>query len=142
MKNKKGHKKHLLRLIKKKPIFIVIILVIIIGIILINNNIYNINHSKIIKDTKLQELAFTKTSLVKTEDGYVLSMAVTNNTSKNCNITDIDIIIKDKDDNIIVTLPAYIDPPLTPGDTILLEVSTPLDLSKAYSKEIVEKNKE
>lgn len=93
----------------------------------------------IVKNEKLQELEFIDISLTGDDEGYVLSMGVVNHTDKDCDITDVDVVIKDKNGKELVTLPVYFDTKLTPEDKILIEASTPLDLSKAYTKEIIER---
>lgn len=60
------------------------------------------------EDKEVGELFFTNTSLVSTEDGATLKTLVTNSTSEDIEVRVFDIIIKDKDGNVLVTSQGYV----------------------------------
>ena len=98
-----------------------------------------ITEKGIIKSEEYQGLEFSNITLIKENDIYTLTADV-KNTSKEVNKTMmVDIPIKDKKGNVIITLLGYIGKELAPGETVTISASTGADLSNAYTKEIAEK---
>ena len=65
-------------------------------------------------------------------------MKVTNNTDNTINIDSIDIILKDKDGNVITTLNTFLGGSIEPMQENLIKTTTKDDLTKAYSVEYKE----
>lgn len=129
----------------KKKIFIgsfILILVIIIIFIMFkgNNNVNKVNklnnNSGIIKDQVFENLDITNVSItIDDKDISTFSADVTNNSDVENNIDTIEIVLKDKDGNILTSLIGYIGLGLKKGDVTKISASTSVDLSKATSVE-------
>ncbi len=96
----------------------------------------------VVKDEVYQGLKFTNATLIKDKGIYTLSVDVKNESKEKSTVTMVNIPIKDKDGNEIITLLGYIGKELGPGETATVTASTSADLSNAYTKEIVEKKVE
>lgn len=154
---KKAEKKHSKELLKenKKLLAIAIaaaavILVasVVFGITASNNDKAKDNGTKaitaagVVKDETFKELKFTNSTLVKDNDIYTLTMDVVNTSKQASKITEVNIPIKDKDGNEIITLLGYIGRELAPDEKAIITASTSADLSGAYTKEITERKTE
>ena len=137
---------------KNKISIIVIILLMVaclVGALLINSDGKSSNHIKtkkngvvenlnkgITKDQKYEELDFTETSLSYVKGtGTTYRVTVTNNTNKVIDIEAIDIILKDKDGNVITTLYGYLGGKIEPLQENSIKTTTKEDLTNAYSVE-------
>ena len=103
------------------------------------NKVKAITEKGVIKDEEFHGLKFTNTVLVKKGNIYTLSMDVKNTSKETVNVTSVDIPIKDKKGDEIITLLGYIGKELKPDEQVTIIASTSTDLSKAYTKEIAER---
>lgn len=93
----------------------------------------------IIKNQKFKDLDFTSTSISYVKGtGSTFKVKVTNNTDNVVNIDSIDIILKDKDGNIITTLNTFLGGSIEPMQENLIKTTTKDDLTNAYSIEYKE----
>jgi len=128
-------------------IIIAVVVLVIAGIIIFvaNNNKKEdttkeaITTKDIIKDEKFGGLEFTNTTFIKENGQYTLSMDVTNPSDKEINLEEINIVLKDKKGNELVTLLGYIGPAMKANETRTITSSVSMDLSKVKSKTITEK---
>ncbi len=98
-----------------------------------------ITEKGIIKEEKFHGLELVDISLIGEDGTYTFSLGVLNNTSEIIDVTDLDIVIKDKNEKEISRLPVHLERKIPPWDKVLVEVVTTVDLRKAYTKEIVER---
>ena len=95
----------------------------------------------IVKDESYEGLSFKNFVLIKNGDMYTLTTDVTNSSDSEINTNQVNINIKNKDGNTIISLLGYIgDTPMAVNETRTITASTQVDLSKAYSKEITAYN--
>lgn len=94
---------------------------------------------EIIKDEKFGGLEFTNTTFIKENGQYTLSMDVKNPSDKEINLEEVNIVLKDKKGNELVTLLGYIGPAMKANETRTITSSVSMDLSKVKSKTITEK---
>lgn len=93
----------------------------------------------IVKNQKFKDLDFTSTSISYVKGtGSTFKVKVTNNTDNTINIDSIDIILKDKDGNVITTLNTFLGGSIEPMQENLIKTTTKDDLTKAYSVEYKE----
>lgn len=93
----------------------------------------------IVKNQKFKDLDFTSTSISYVKGtGSTFKVKVTNNTDNTINIDSIDIILKDKDGNMIATLNTFLGGNIEPMQENLIKTTTKDDLTKAYSVEYKE----
>lgn len=131
-------------------IFLVVIVALIIGLIVsfnIGGKSDNITKNEeegmvantnegIISETTYEGLQFSNISLIS-ENGYsTFSADVTNTTTTNSNISDVNIILKDKNGNEIITLRGNIGEPLAPNETRTITAVTKGKFANATTKEI------
>lgn len=91
----------------------------------------------IINEATYQNLQFSNISLIS-EDGYsTFSADVTNTATTDSNIADVNIVLKDKDGNEIITLRGNIGEPLKPNETRTITAVTKGKFDNATTKEIV-----
>ena len=132
-------------------IFAVVIIALIIGLIVsfnMNDKKDNITKNEdegmvantnegIINEATYQNLQFSNISLIS-EDGYsTFSADVTNTAATDSNIADVNIVLKDKDGNEIITLRGNIGEPLKPNETRTITAVTKGKFDNATTKEIV-----
>ena len=104
-----------------------------------NDKLKAITEQGIVKNETYQGLEFSNITLIKEENIYTFTADV-KNTSKETNKTMmVNIPIKDKKGNEIITLLGYIGKELAPEETTTITAATGADLSKAYIKEITER---
>lgn len=92
----------------------------------INNIKYNTNQG-IIEDKEVGGLHLTNTSLQTTEHSSTLVTLVSNPTDKNIQVGMFRIYVKDKDDNLIKTIIAYVGGEIEAGES--KEITTNIDMS-------------
>ena len=93
----------------------------------------------IVKNQKFKDLDFTSTSISYVKGtGSTFKVKVTNNTDNTINIDSIDIMLKDKDGNVITTLNTFLGGSIEPMQENLIKTTTKDDLTKAYSVEYKE----
>ncbi len=132
-------------------IFGVVIIALIIGLIVsfnIGNKKDNITKNEeegmtantnagIIAEATYQGLQFSNISLIS-ENGYSTFTAdVTNTTQTNSEIANVNIVLKDKNGNELITLRGYIGSALAPNETRTITASTKGKFASATTKEIV-----
>ena len=150
---KKLKKEDIIEFVKKYKtqliIFIVVIIVLITGLIIsfgfdkeqiAKNEIQDIaanTSPDIIKQENYEGLKFTNISLI-TENGYsTFSADVTNIMQTDSNIGDVNIVLKDKDGNEVITLRANIPgESLKPNETKTITAVTKANLLNVTAKEI------
>lgn len=92
----------------------------------------------IIAETTYQNLKFTNISLIS-EDGYsTFSADVTNTAESDSTISDVNIVLKDKDGNEVITLRGNIGEPLKTNETRTITAVTKGKFANATTKEITE----
>lgn len=92
----------------------------------INNIKYNTNQG-IIEDKEVGGLQLTNTSLETSEYSSTLVTLVSNPTDKNIQVGMFRIYVKDKDDNLIKTIIAYVGGEIEAGES--KEITTNIDMS-------------
>ena len=150
---KKINKEDVMKFIKKYKIqliiFLVVIVALIIGLIISfgfdkesiakndDTKIVANTNADVIKEETYEGLKFTNISLI-TEKGYSTFTAdVTNTTQTNSNISDVNIVLKDKNGNNVITLRGNIPgEPLKPNETKTITATAHANLSDVSSKEI------
>lgn len=131
-------------------IFLVVIIALIIGLIISfgfdkeqiakndDQGIVANTAADVIKEETYEGLKFTNISLI-TEKGYsTFSADVTNTTQNESNINDVNIVLKDKNGNDIITLRGNIGGPLKPNETKTITAVTKGNLKDVTSKEIIQ----
>ena len=89
----------------------------------------------VVKDQEVEGIEMTNASMI-TEDGLTtFQTKVTNNTGSDYTLNEYNIIVKDKEGNIIKTIPGYVGSTIKAGETKELKSTTNADMSKAYSVE-------
>lgn len=132
-------------------VMVLILVIVAVVLLVVNNNNKEtaIKESKnitantnagIVEETEYEGLKFANVSLIKDKKAnqYTLTTDVTNTTKETLNTKQVDIVLKNKDGNKIITLLGYIGENLKPNETRTVTASTSADtdLSKATIKEI------
>ena len=144
-------KKEIINFIKKNKLPLIILIVAIVAIVIGLIISFSFDKEKIasrtpktvantsegvIKEENYEGLKFTNISLI-TEDGYSTFTAdVTNTTTTDCNISDVDIVLQDKDGNEVITLRGNIGENLKPNETRTITAVTKGDLKNVTAKAI------
>ncbi len=90
----------------------------------------------IIKEEVYENLKFSNISLI-TKDGYsTFSADVTNTSNEDSNIADVNIVLKDKDGNTVITLRGNIGDTLKAGETRTITAVTKGELEGVVTKAI------
>ncbi len=145
------NKKEIINFIKKNRLPLIILIVAIVAIVIGLIISFSFDKEKIasgtpktvantsegvIKEENYEGLKFTNISLI-TEDGYSTFTAdVTNTTTTDCNISDVDIVLQDKDGNEVITLRGNIGENLKPNETRTITAVTKGDLKNVTAKAI------
>ena len=131
-------------------IFLVVIIALIVGLIISfgfrkekiglaknDNQGASANTSQnVIKEETYKNLKFSNVSLI-TENGYSTFTAdVTNISTNNSDISDVDIVLQDKDGNEVITLRGNIGEPLKPNETRTITAVTKGELKNVTAKAI------
>lgn len=127
---------------KKRLIFLFIIMLV---SVVVTGCTENVNKTKeeqivnkneeVIKDQTVEVFSFSKTSLVYSGGTSTLITSVKNNSSKTEYIKSFNIIVKDANGNLVVTMLGYIGEEIPAGETRQITSNTDLNLSKAGSIE-------
>lgn len=145
-------KKQVLEFVEKYKNYLIAVLATIIALIagltisdkLINNKIADNTDSGIVANTKegiikeevYEGLKFSNISLI-TENGYTtFSADVTNTTDTDNNISDVNIELKDKDDNTVITLRGNIGDTLKSGEKRTITAVTKGNFKSVVTKAI------
>lgn len=91
----------------------------------------NINEG-VVEDKNQEGLSFTNSSLVYDKNNSTLVTKVTNNTEENIAVRIFNIYVKDKDDNIIVTLIGYVGGEIPAGQSRDIETNVDMSLEDAF----------
>lgn len=90
----------------------------------------------VIKEEVYENLKFSNISLI-TKDGYsTFSADVTNTSNEDSNIADVNIVLKDKDGNTVITLRGNIGDTLKAGETRTITAVTKGELEGVVTKAI------
>lgn len=148
----KLNKENIISFIKKYKLYLIIFLVVVIALIVGIIISFKFNKEKIsiakepkivantkegiIKEETYENLKFNNISLI-TEDGYTTFTAdVTNTSAENSTISDVDIVLQDKDGNEVITLRGNIGEPLKPNETRTITSVTKGELKGVTTKVI------
>lgn len=148
----KLNKENIISFIKKYKLYLIIFLVVVIALIVGIIISFKFNKEKIsiakepkivantkegiIKEETYENLTFNNISLI-TEDGYTTFTAdVTNTSAENSTISDVDIVLQDKDGNEVITLRGNIGEPLKPNETRTITSVTKGELKDVTTKVI------
>jgi len=101
--------------------------------------IYANTSADLIKDTTYEGLEFTNIALITDKEYSTFTASVTNKKEEVINIENVNIILKDKKGNNVVTLLGNIGENLKPGETRTITASTKSELKGVVSKEINQK---
>lgn len=154
MKTKKKNNRTI-SILKKDKLFLIVFLVVIValtvGIIISlrfdkekiqiaksenENGLVANTRKDVIKDEKYEGLEFTNISLIS-ENGYSTFTAdVTNVSQTDSTISDVDIILQDKNGNEVITLRGNIGEPLKPNETRTITAVTKGNLKNVTAKAI------
>ena len=146
----KLNKENIISFIKKYKLYLIIFLVVVIALIVGIIISFKFNKEKIsiakepkivantkegvIKEETYENLTFNNISLI-TEDGYTTFTAdVTNTSAENSTISDVDIVLQDKDGNEVITLRGNIGEPLKPNETRTITSVTKGELKDVTTK--------
>ena len=89
----------------------------------------------VIKDQTFEGLTFTNTSLTTTNGVSTLITEVSNSTGEDYTLEEFTITIKNKDGEVITTIPGYVGDVIKNGETRTINSSIDIDLSSASSIE-------
>lgn len=149
---KKLNKKNIISFIKKYKLYLIIFLVVVVALII--GLIISLGFDKeeisvaeepgivantseeVVKEETYEGLQFSNISLI-TENGYTTFTAdVTNTSDTDSTISDVDILLQDKDGNEVITLRGNIGEPLKPNETRTITAVTKGDLKDVTAKVI------
>ena len=99
------------------------------------NDVKTNTEENVVKDQEVDGLKMTNTSLTITNGISTLVTEVSNNTGSDYQLEEFTIIIKDKDDNVLATIPGYVGETIENGSTKTIDSSIDIDLSNATSVE-------
>ena len=154
---KKSKKQNIMNIIKKYKMPLIALLVVIVSLVIgliisfgfekeklaanNNNNEQKVvanTEEGVIKEETFQELQFTNISLIS-ENGYSTFTAdVTNMGQEDSNVSDVNIVLQDKDGNEVITLRGNIWTTLKPNETITITAVTKGELKGVTTKVIAE----
>ncbi|CCY46887.1 unknown [Firmicutes bacterium CAG:822] len=154
---KKLNKENIISFIKKYKLYLIIFLVVVVALII--GLIISLGFDKeeisvaeepgivantseeVVKEETYEGLQFSNISLI-TENGYTTFTAdVTNTTETDSTISDVDIILQDKDGNEVITLRGNIGEPLKSNETRTITAVTKGNLKNVTAKVIAEYEK-
>lgn len=138
---------------KKKVVLIILSILFLIGIILSilffsNNQEDKINDDKdneitdniskeLTKDQIINNISFTNIKCSFQGNYYLLEYTITNQNNDRVNIGEYELIVKDKDNNIIANIAPYLDIELNPNESYSTGSAIDIDLTNASSMEFV-----
>ena len=91
----------------------------------------------VIKDQTVESFSFENTSLVYYEGTTTLETVVTNTMDTDQTLQEFQIIVKDKDDNVMITLVGFVGSTIKAGESKVISSNCGEDLTKAASIEYV-----
>lgn len=97
-----------------------------------NNGIKENKSKEVLKEQVVDGFKINNISLI-TEGQMSIFNATVTNTKNDQYIKSVDIIVKDKDGNVYVTLSGLVEKTLKKNESQMINGSTNLDLNKAYS---------
>lgn len=97
---------------------------------------YNTNEG-VIQDQNINNITFTNITCSFDGSYSLLEYTITNKTGQTINLGQYEIIVKDKDNNILANLSPYLDQDIAPNEEVATGVAIDLDLSEAQSIELV-----
>ena len=92
----------------------------------------NNTNEGVVEDQNQGGLSFTNSSLVYDKNNSTLITKVTNNTEEDILVRIFNIYVKDKDDNIIVTLIGYVGGEIPAGQSRDIETKVDMSLEDAF----------
>lgn len=128
---------------KKKIILIILAVIVVILIILISCLVYKKNGKKsstentinnnLYEEIKIEELSIKIKEVKYSEDFSNIKLEVINNSNSDKNLTDIKLIFKDKDNNVLAELLSSTDEILKVGESTIVSISIDKDITSSYS---------
>lgn len=101
---------------------------------------YNLNE-EFIKEQNIEGILFTKIQCTYNGTHSRLSYTITNNTFKSIQLNEYDIIIKDKNNNILTIIQPNIEEKLDSFEELPIINEVNIDITEAYHLELELKNK-
>ena len=92
-------------------------------------------HEGVVEEKVVEELQLTNTSLVSTENSAVLVTRVTNPTKEDKEVRIFNIIVKDKEGNILTKLEGYVGGVVPAGQSREITSNVDINLDKAFNVE-------
>ena len=89
----------------------------------------------VIKDQEVEGIKMTNTSMTTKDGVTTFQTTVTNNTGSDYKLNEYNILVKDKDGNVIKTIPGYVGSTIKNGESKTLKSTTNADLTGAVSVE-------
>ena len=90
---------------------------------------------EVIKDREVDGIKLTNSSVITTDGVTEITTSVTNPTSEDYHLDEFKIIVKDKNGDVMITLPGYVGDVIKAGETRTIRSSVSMDLSTAKSVE-------
>ena len=90
---------------------------------------------EVIKDREVDGIKLTNSSVITTDGVTDITTSVTNPTSEDYHLDEFKIIVKDKNGDVMITLPGYVGDVIKAGETRTIRSSVSMDLSNAKSIE-------
>ena len=121
----------------KKKLLLVLILLLVVGCGHKKEEIktYDVTKKGVIEDKMVDGINFTNTSLTVENGVSRFITRVTNNTDEDYVLKEYTIIFKDKDNNVLASVPGYVEGVIKAGESKNLDSSIDRDLSKTFSVE-------
>lgn len=128
---------------KKKIILIILAVIVFILIILISYLVYkksgkeddtkNIINNNLYEEIKVEELSIKIKEINYIENFSNIKLEVTNNSNSDKLLTDIKLIFKDKDNNVLAELLSSTDGILKVGESTIVSTSIDKDITSSHS---------
>lgn len=90
---------------------------------------------EVIKDREVDGIKLTNSSVITTDGVTDITTSVTNPTNEDYHLDEFKIIVKDKNGDVMITLPGYVGDVIKAGETRTIRSSVSMDLSTAESVE-------
>ncbi len=90
---------------------------------------------EVIKDREVDGMKLTNSSVITTDGVTEITTTVTNPKSEDYYLEEFKMIVKDKNGDVIITLPGYVGEVIKAGETKTIRSSVSMDLSTAKSIE-------
>lgn len=92
--------------------------------------------AEIVKEFEINGLRFSNIAVITEGTTSYLTMDVTNPTNNLIKMKSVDIVMKDKDGNVLTTLLGYFGGEVPAGETRTISSQAEIDLTKAVTKEV------